>query len=172
MSSGLIRNEDVAYVRENVRIDEVISDYLSLKQAGGDQKKGLCPFHDEKSPSFNVTLSKGYFHCFGCGKGGDVTIQVIPEYYGAYVDTCRVYIKYGTLDAPAGNLYDDSSVCTLIGGIPTATFSNLKTGLYYFLAIGYHQEGGHPPDVKGSAQKTVQTGGATTVYIPTTWFIP
>ena len=108
----------------------------------------------------------------GGGKGGDVTIQVIPEYYGAYVDTCRVYIKYGTLDAPAGNLYDDSSVCTLIGGIPTATFSNLKTGLYYFLAIGYHQEGGHPPDVKGSAQKTVQTGGATTVYIPTTWFIP
>ena len=72
MSPGLIRNEDVAYVRENVRIDEVISDYLSLKQAGGDQKKGLCPFHDEKSPSFNVTLSKGYFHCFGCGKGGDV----------------------------------------------------------------------------------------------------
>ena len=72
MSPGLIRNEDVAYVRENVRIDEVISDYLSLKQAGGDQKKGLCPFHEEKSPSFNVTLSKGYFHCFGCGKGGDV----------------------------------------------------------------------------------------------------
>ena len=72
MSPGLIRNEDVAYVRENVRIDEVIGDYVSLKQAGGDQKKGLCPFHDEKSPSFNVTLSKGYFHCFGYGKGGDV----------------------------------------------------------------------------------------------------
>ena len=72
MSPGLIRNEDVAYVRENVRIDEVIGDYVSLKQAGGDQKKGLCPFHDEKSPSFNVTLLKGYFHCFGCGKGGDV----------------------------------------------------------------------------------------------------
>ena len=72
MSPGLIRNEDVAYVRENVRIDEVIGDYVSLKHAGGDQKKGLCPFHDEKSPSFNVTLSKGYFHCFGCGKGGDV----------------------------------------------------------------------------------------------------
>ena len=70
--SGMIRNEDVAYVRENVRIDDVVSDYLPLKQAGGDQKKGLCPFHDEKSPSFHVTLSKGYFHCFGCHKGGDV----------------------------------------------------------------------------------------------------
>ena len=70
--SGMIRNEDVAYVRENIRIDEVVNDYLPLKQAGGDQKKGLCPFHDEKSPSFHVTLSRGYFHCFGCGKGGDV----------------------------------------------------------------------------------------------------
>ena len=69
--SGLIRNEDVAYVREHIRIDEVVGDYLPLKQAGGDQKKGLCPFHDEKSPSFHVTLSKGYFHCFGCHKGGD-----------------------------------------------------------------------------------------------------
>lgn len=70
--SGMIRNEDIAYVRENSRIDDVVSDYLPLKQAGGDQKKGLCPFHDEKSPSFHVTLSKGYFHCFGCHKGGDV----------------------------------------------------------------------------------------------------
>ena len=60
--SGLIRNEDVAYIRENVRIDEVVSDYLPLKSAGGDQKKGLCPFHGEKSPSFHVTPSKGYFH--------------------------------------------------------------------------------------------------------------
>ena len=70
--SGLIRNEDVAYIRENVRIDEVVSDYLPLKSAGGDQKKGLCPFHGEKSPSFHVTPSKGYFHCFGCQEGGDV----------------------------------------------------------------------------------------------------
>ena len=70
--SGMIRNEDVAYVRENVRIDDVVGDYLDLKNAGGDQKKGLCPFHDEKTPSFHVTLSRGYFHCFGCGKGGDI----------------------------------------------------------------------------------------------------
>ncbi len=108
----------------------------------------------------------------GGGKGGNVTILVTPEYYGAYVDTCTVYIKYGTLDAPAGNVYDDSAVCTLIGGISIATFSNLKIGLYYFLAVGYHMEGGHPPDVKGGAQKTVQSNGTVNVYVPTTWFIP
>lgn len=70
--SGRIKDEDVAYIRERAPIDEVVGDYVQLKNAGGGQKKGLCPFHDEKSPSFHVTPSKGYFHCFGCQTGGDV----------------------------------------------------------------------------------------------------
>ena len=69
--SGRIRDEDVQYIRERAPIDEVVADYVQLKNAGGGQKKGLCPFHDEKSPSFHVTPSKGYFHCFGCQTGGD-----------------------------------------------------------------------------------------------------
>jgi DNA primase len=84
--SGMIRNEDVAYVRENVRIDDVVGDYLDLKNAGGDQKKGLCPFHDEKTPSFHVTLSRGYFHCFGCGKGGDVIKFLMDMEHIAFVE--------------------------------------------------------------------------------------
>ena len=70
--AGLIRDEDIAFVRERARIDEVVSDYVTLKHAGGGSQKGLCPFHDEKSPSFNVNPSKNFFHCFGCGEGGDV----------------------------------------------------------------------------------------------------
>ena len=70
--SGRIRDEDVTYVRESSQIDDVVGDYVALKGAGSGAKKGLCPFHDEKSPSFTVTASKGYFHCFGCGVGGDV----------------------------------------------------------------------------------------------------
>ena len=70
--AGRIKEDDVAYVREHSPIDEVIGDFVQLKNAGGGQRKGLCPFHDEKSPSFHVTPSKGYFHCFGCGVGGDV----------------------------------------------------------------------------------------------------
>lgn len=69
--AGRIKDEDVAYIRERAPIDEVVADYVQLKNAGGGQKKGLCPFHDEKSPSFHVTPSKGYFHCFGCQTGGD-----------------------------------------------------------------------------------------------------
>lgn len=58
-------------VRDAVPIDAVVSDYLQLKNAGGGNLKGLCPFHDEKSPSFQVSPSKGLYHCFGCGEGGD-----------------------------------------------------------------------------------------------------
>src|SRR4051794_32943381 len=70
--AGLIRDDDIALVRESARIDEVVSDYVTLRNAGGGSQKGLCPFHDEKSPSFNVNPSRGFFHCFGCGEGGDV----------------------------------------------------------------------------------------------------
>lgn len=58
-------------VRDAVPIDAVVSEYLQLKNAGGGNLKGLCPFHDEKSPSFHVSPSKGFYHCFGCGVGGD-----------------------------------------------------------------------------------------------------
>jgi DNA primase len=70
--AGRIRNEDVVLVRERARIDEVVREHVSLKSAGGASLKGLCPFHDEKSPSFHVTPSKGFWYCFGCGEGGDV----------------------------------------------------------------------------------------------------
>lgn len=69
---GRIRDEDIATVRERAKIDEVVSSYVTLRNAGGGSMKGLCPFHDEKSPSFHVTPSRGFFHCFGCQEGGDV----------------------------------------------------------------------------------------------------
>jgi DNA primase len=55
-----------------VRIEDVVGDYVQLRRAGADSLKGLCPFHDEKSPSFHVRPNHGHFHCFGCGEGGDV----------------------------------------------------------------------------------------------------
>ncbi|MEV0407800.1 DNA primase [Actinoallomurus sp. NPDC050550] len=67
--AGRIRDEDIALVRERSPIDAVVGEYVQLRNAGGGALKGLCPFHDEKSPSFNV--SNGMFYCFGCGEGGD-----------------------------------------------------------------------------------------------------
>lgn len=65
-------------VRDAVPIDAVVSEYLQLRNAGGGNLKGLCPFHDEKSPSFQVSPSKGLFHCFGCQEGGD-TIAFVQK---------------------------------------------------------------------------------------------
>lgn len=59
-------------MRDRAKIEEVIGSYVALRNAGGGSMKGLCPFHDEKTPSFNVTPSRGFFHCFGCSEGGDV----------------------------------------------------------------------------------------------------
>ena len=85
--AGRIRDEDVAHVRDHSPIDEVVADYVQLKNAGGGQKKGLCPFHDEKSPSFHVTPSKGYFHCFGCQTGGDVIAFVMKMDHITFTET-------------------------------------------------------------------------------------
>ncbi|MGZ8807299.1 MAG: DNA primase, partial [Mycobacterium sp.] len=63
---------DIAAIRERVRIEDIVGDYVQLRRAGADSLKGLCPFHDEKSPSFHVRPNHGHFHCFGCGEGGDV----------------------------------------------------------------------------------------------------
>ncbi|MGF7124398.1 DNA primase [Rhodococcus sp. AG1013] len=70
--AGRIPDRDIAAVRERTRIEDIVGEYVSLKRAGGDSMKGLCPFHDEKSPSFHVRPNHGHFHCFGCGEGGDV----------------------------------------------------------------------------------------------------
>jgi DNA primase len=70
--AGLIRREDVQAVRERARIEDVVGEHVSLKTAGVGSMKGLCPFHDEKSPSFHVRPQVGLYHCFGCGEGGDV----------------------------------------------------------------------------------------------------
>jgi DNA primase len=70
--AGRIRDEDIATVRERSPIDEVVGEYLQLRNAGGGSLKGLCPFHEEKTPSFNVTPARGLFYCFSCAEGGDV----------------------------------------------------------------------------------------------------
>jgi DNA primase len=70
--AGRIRPDDIARVRDAAGIAEVVNDHVTLRPAGGGSLKGLCPFHDERSPSFHVTPAKGLYHCFGCQVGGDV----------------------------------------------------------------------------------------------------
>ena len=68
---GLIKAEDIATVKERSAIEEVVGEHVTLRRRGANQI-GLCPFHDERTPSFNVNPGAGFYHCFGCGKSGDV----------------------------------------------------------------------------------------------------
>jgi DNA primase len=77
--AGRVRSEDVASVRDRVRVDEVIGEVVTLRTAGAGSLKGLCPFHDERSPSFHVTPARGLYYCFGCGEGGDVVDFVMKH---------------------------------------------------------------------------------------------
>jgi DNA primase len=67
-----ISEEDIDALRDRADIIEIVSGHSRLKKSGGHTYKGLCPFHPEKTPSFTVDASKGLWHCFGCGEGGDV----------------------------------------------------------------------------------------------------
>jgi len=110
--AGRIKDEDVTYIRDHSAIDDVVGDYVQLKNAGGGQKKGLCPFHDEKSPSFHVTPSKGFFHCFGCQVGGDVIAFIMKLEHLTFTETVeRLADRIGyTLRYEAGGVSTGPSI--------------------------------------------------------------
>ncbi|MFT3715569.1 MAG: DNA primase [Gordonia sp. (in: high G+C Gram-positive bacteria)] len=83
---GRIPDRDITAIREQTRIEEVIGEYVALRRAGADSMKGLCPFHDEKSPSFHVRPNHGHFHCFGCGEGGDVYTFLQKQEHISFVE--------------------------------------------------------------------------------------
>src|ERR1700759_4715813 len=88
--AGRISDRDIAAIRERVRIEDVVGDYVQLRRAGADSMKGLCPFHDEKSPSFHVRPNHGHFHCFGCGEGGDVYAFVQKIEHVSFVEAVEL----------------------------------------------------------------------------------
>jgi hypothetical protein len=107
----------------------------------------------------------------GGGKGGAATLVITPEHHGQFVDTCTIYIKYGTLDAPANGVYDDSTTCIIRDTTPVAVFPGLTAGEYYIFGIGYHATY-TPPNVKGGVPVTIQTADTNTLYLPTYTYYP
>ncbi|HEX7353010.1 DNA primase [Brachybacterium sp.] len=96
MAQGLIRRADVDAVRERSRLDEVVAEHVTLRTAGIGSMKGLCPFHDEKTPSFNIRPQLGHWHCFGCGEGGDVISFVQKINHLSFVEAVEMLAaKYG-----------------------------------------------------------------------------
>ena len=107
-----ISSESIEHLKESVNIVDVISRAVDLKRAGANFK-GLCPFHNEKTPSFVVSESKQYFTCFGCGARGDV-IEFEKRYYnlefGEAVEKLQNrlielgYLAEGSADGAYGNM--------------------------------------------------------------------
>ncbi|MFT0847914.1 DNA primase, partial [Actinomycetaceae bacterium L2_0104] len=91
--AGLIKREDIDELRTRARIEEIVSGYVSLRPAGVDSQKGLCPFHDEKTPSFHVRPSVGRWHCFGCGEGGDVISFVEKIEHISFVEAVELLAR-------------------------------------------------------------------------------
>jgi DNA primase len=93
----LIPPHTISSVLEASRIEEVVSDFVSLKRRGSNLL-GLCPFHQEKTPSFSVSPSKGIFKCFGCGKGGDAARFIMEHEHYSYPEAIRYLAKKYNID--------------------------------------------------------------------------
>ncbi|MEV4513087.1 DNA primase [Dactylosporangium sp. NPDC049525] len=85
--AGKIKDEDIALVRERTAIADVISEHVTLKSAGGGNLKGLCPFHDEKTASFNVSPARNVYFCHGCGAGGDAIKFLMDHDHLSFVES-------------------------------------------------------------------------------------
>src|SRR3954451_20825816 len=100
-------DEDIALVRERTAIADVINEHVTLRSAGGGNLKGLCPFHDEKTPSFTVSPARNVYFCHGCGAGGDAIKFLMDVDHLSFVESVErlagkagIQLRY-TEDGPA-----------------------------------------------------------------------
>jgi DNA primase len=91
--AGRIRDDVIAAIRERLPLDQVVGDYVQLRPAGAGRVKGLCPFHDEKTPSFNVNVALGFYKCFGCGASGDAITFVREVDHLSFSDAVEVLAR-------------------------------------------------------------------------------
>lgn len=100
--SGGIPGPFIDTLRERIDILEVIRDYVTLRQRGQNYV-GLCPFHSEKTPSFNVNPQKQIFHCFGCGQGGNVFTFVMKQEGISFPEAVRLLARRAGLTLQEGS---------------------------------------------------------------------
>jgi DNA primase len=84
----MINQQTKELILETSRIEEVVGDFVALKKRGVNLL-GLCPFHNEKTPSFTVSPAKGFFKCFGCGKAGDSVTFIMEHEHLTFPEALR-----------------------------------------------------------------------------------
>src|SRR4029077_7107738 len=97
---GRISDDAIRTIRERASLIEVVSDVVALRRRGGRSAVGLCPFHAEKTPSFNVSEEHGFYHCFGCDEHGDVFAFVMKTQSLAFPDAVRTVAQRFGLPVP------------------------------------------------------------------------
>ena len=85
-------------IKNSIRLSEIVSQNLSLKRRDKSNYIALCPFHKEKTPSFNVSDDKGFFHCFGCGKNGDIFNYVMEMENISFVDALKKLAEHAGIN--------------------------------------------------------------------------
>ncbi|SJN21441.1 DNA primase [Micrococcus lylae] len=85
--AGLIVRKDIDLVRERADLKAIVEEYVTLRSAGVGSFKGLCPFHDERTPSFHIRPAVGTYHCFGCGEHGDVISFLMELEHTTFTET-------------------------------------------------------------------------------------
>jgi len=91
--AGRIREDVIVAIRERLPLDQVVGDYVALRPAGAGRLKGLCPFHDEKTPSFNVNAALGFYKCFGCSASGDAITFVREVEHLSFTEAVEVLAR-------------------------------------------------------------------------------
>lgn len=150
----MIPQETIGQIFETARVEEVVGDYVSLKKKGTNMW-GLCPFHNEKTPSFSVSPSKGIYKCFGCGEGGNSVNFVMDHEQMTYPEALRFLAKKYNIEIEEEQQTDEQVAeqnaresLLLVLGFAQKTFTSnlLKTeegqaiGLSYFKERGFSQE--------------------------------
>src|SRR5690625_6459373 len=105
--AGRITRESINKVLEATDLKTVVEEQVALRNAGIGSYKGLCPFHDERSPSFHVTPAKGFYHCFGCQESGDAIKFLMEIVHTSFTETveflaarANVSLEYEVGEAP------------------------------------------------------------------------
>jgi len=175
----LIPKETVDKIIETSRIEEVVGDFVSLKRRGTSMI-GLCPFHNERTPSFHVSVGKGIFKCFGCGQGGDSVRFIMEHEKATYPEALRYLAnKYSIEIEEVENTPEEQAVndrresLYIVSGWAAKFFNQqmMETdegksiGLSYFKERGFRDdiikkfELGYSPDVWDAlTQQAIQEG--------------
>lgn len=115
-------------------ITEIASSYVNLKRHGRNMV-GLCPFHGEKTPSFNIYTESGSFYCFGCGAGGDVITFIMKIENLDYVEAVKFLAQRAGMEMPE-NTYDDS-----LSKLRMRIYEANREAARFFTQRCFHKEG-------------------------------